>query len=118
VTTTPDSPATSQQAAVDAALLVLKSMGLSLDDLLSAGTANRKPVPTFAEYVPQTAASAARRSARSCSLPSTSSVSFLRQAWQAARPATSQEGQPRTPHQQFPSIRSLSVMPHLCDRDR
>jgi hypothetical protein len=41
---------------VDAALLVLKSMGLSLDDLLSAGTANRKPVPTFAEYVPVVAA--------------------------------------------------------------
>jgi hypothetical protein len=30
VTITPDSLATSQQAAVDAALLVLKSMGLSL----------------------------------------------------------------------------------------
>ena len=29
MTTTPDSPAASQQAAVDAALLVLKSMGLS-----------------------------------------------------------------------------------------
>jgi integrase/recombinase XerC len=56
VTTTPASPATSQQAAVDAALLVLKSMGLSLDDLLSAGSANRRPVPTFAEYVPVVAA--------------------------------------------------------------
>jgi integrase/recombinase XerC len=56
VTTTPDSPATSQQAAVDAALLVLKSMGLSLDDLLSAGSSNRKLVPTFAEYVPVVAA--------------------------------------------------------------
>jgi len=33
VTATPASPAASQQAAVDAALLVLKSMGLSLDDL-------------------------------------------------------------------------------------
>jgi site-specific recombinase XerD len=41
---------------VDAALLVLKSMGLSLDDLLSAGAASRKPVPTFAEYVPVVAA--------------------------------------------------------------
>jgi hypothetical protein len=56
VTTTPTFPAASQQAAVDAALLVLKSMGLSLDDLLSAGSANRKPVPTFAEYVPVVAA--------------------------------------------------------------
>ena len=33
MTATPTSPAASQQAAVDAALLVLKSMGLSLDDL-------------------------------------------------------------------------------------
>jgi integrase/recombinase XerC len=56
VTTTPDSPATSQQVAVGAALLVLKSMGLSLDDLLSAGSSNRQPVPTFAEYVPVVAA--------------------------------------------------------------
>ena len=56
MTTTPDSPATSQQAAVDAALLVLRSMGLSLDDLLSAGSSNRPPVPTFAEYVPVVAA--------------------------------------------------------------
>ena len=50
-TTTPDSPAASQQANVDAALLVLKSMGLSLADL-TAAPSNRKPVPTFAEYVP------------------------------------------------------------------
>ena len=49
--TTPTSPAVSQQAAVDAALLVLKSMGLSLDDLTGASS-NRPPVPTFAEYVP------------------------------------------------------------------
>jgi hypothetical protein len=50
-TTTPASPAASQQAAVDAALLVLKSMGLSLADL-TAAPSNQKPVPTFAEYVP------------------------------------------------------------------
>jgi hypothetical protein len=42
--------AASQQAAVDAALLVLKSMGLSVDDL-TAASSNRPPVPTFAEYV-------------------------------------------------------------------
>ena len=48
-------PAPSQQAAVDAALLVLKSMGLSLDDL-TAAPSNRLPVPTFAEYVPVVAA--------------------------------------------------------------
>ena len=51
MTITPSSPAASQQAAVDAARLVLQSMGLSLDDL-TAAPANRKPMPTFAEYVP------------------------------------------------------------------
>jgi integrase/recombinase XerC len=55
VTTTPDSPAASQQAAVNAALLVLKSMGLSVEDLTGAAS-NRAPVPTFAEYVPVVAA--------------------------------------------------------------
>jgi hypothetical protein len=33
MTTTPAAPAASQRANIDAALLVLKSMGLSLDDL-------------------------------------------------------------------------------------
>jgi integrase/recombinase XerC len=51
MTTTPTSPAASQQAAVDAALLILERMGLSPDDL-AATTRNRAPVPTFAEYVP------------------------------------------------------------------
>jgi integrase/recombinase XerC len=51
MTTTPTSPAASQQAAVDAALLILERMGLSPDDL-TASTRNRVPVPTFAEYVP------------------------------------------------------------------
>ena len=55
MTTTPAAPAASQQAAVEAALLVLKSMGLSLDDL-TAAPSNRPPVPTFAEYVPVVAA--------------------------------------------------------------
>jgi integrase/recombinase XerC len=55
MTTAPAAPAVSQQAAVDAALLVLKSMGLSLDDL-TAAPSNRPPVPTFAEYVPVVAA--------------------------------------------------------------
>jgi integrase len=40
---------------VDAALLVLKSMGLSPADL-TAAPANQPPVPTFAEYVPVVAA--------------------------------------------------------------
>ena len=51
MTTTPNSPAASQQAAVEAALVVLKSMGLSLDDL-TAAPRDRAAVPTFAEYVP------------------------------------------------------------------
>jgi hypothetical protein len=55
MTTTPAAPAASQQAAVDAALLVLKSMGLSPDDL-TAAPPSRPPVPTFAEYVPVVAA--------------------------------------------------------------
>ena len=64
MTTTPTSPAASQQAAVDAALLVLKSMGLSLDDLLSAGSSSRPPVPTFAEYVPVVAATVTKGTLR------------------------------------------------------
>ena len=51
MTTTPAAPAASRQAAVDAALVVLKSMGLSLDDL-TAAPGHRPAVPTFAEYVP------------------------------------------------------------------
>jgi hypothetical protein len=51
MTTVPGSPPASQQAAVDAALLVLKSMGLSLEDL-TAAPGQRPAVPTFAEYVP------------------------------------------------------------------
>jgi hypothetical protein len=48
MTTVPGSPPASQQAAVDAALLVLKSMGLSLEDL-TAAPGQRPAVPTFAE---------------------------------------------------------------------
>ena len=51
MTTTPTSPAASQQAAVDAALLILKRMGLSPDDL-TAATGQRPSMPTFADYVP------------------------------------------------------------------
>jgi integrase/recombinase XerC len=50
MTATPTSPAASQQAAVDATLLILERMGLSPDDLTA--TRNRASVPTFAEYVP------------------------------------------------------------------
>jgi integrase/recombinase XerC len=46
-----NSPAGSQQAAVDAALVVLKSMGLSPADL-AAAPRDRAAVPTFAGYVP------------------------------------------------------------------
>ena len=44
-------PAASQQAVVDAALVLLERMGLSPADLTAVPQA-RKPVPTFAEYVP------------------------------------------------------------------
>ena len=44
-------PGTSQQAAVEAALLLLERMGLSAADLAAAPHA-RPAVPTFAEYVP------------------------------------------------------------------
>ena len=44
-------PAASQQAIVDAALLMLQQMGLSPCDLVTAPR-DRPPVPTFAEYVP------------------------------------------------------------------
>ena len=43
--------AASQQAVVEAALVLLERMGLSPADLAAAPQA-RKPVPTFAEYVP------------------------------------------------------------------
>jgi hypothetical protein len=51
MTVAPASPAASQQAAVDAALLILERMGLSPDDLTTA-TRQRLPIPTFADYVP------------------------------------------------------------------
>jgi integrase/recombinase XerC len=44
-------PAASQQAIVDAALLMLRQMGLSPDDLATVPQ-DRPLVPTFAEYVP------------------------------------------------------------------
>ncbi len=51
MTATSASPAASQQAAVDAALLILERMGLSPNDL-TAAPGQRPAVPTFAEYVP------------------------------------------------------------------
>ena len=48
MTTTSTSPPASQQAAVDAALLILERMGLSPDDLTTAPR-QRPAVPTFAE---------------------------------------------------------------------
>ena len=44
-------PAASQQAIVDAALLMLRQMGLSPGDLVTAPR-DRPLVPTFAGYVP------------------------------------------------------------------
>jgi len=47
----PAVPAASQQAAVEAALVLLERMGLSPADLVAAPR-ERATVPTFAEYVP------------------------------------------------------------------
>ena len=47
MTATSVSPAVSQQAAVDAVLLILERMGLSPDDLTASR--RRLPVPTFAD---------------------------------------------------------------------
>jgi integrase/recombinase XerC len=47
----PAVPAASQQAVVEAALVLLERMGLSPADLTAVPQV-RKPVPTFAEYVP------------------------------------------------------------------
>jgi integrase/recombinase XerC len=47
----PTQPGAPQQAVVEAALLVLERMGLSPADLVATPQA-RRPVPTFAEYVP------------------------------------------------------------------
>ena len=49
--------ATSQQAVVEAALVLLERMGLSPADL-TAGARPRREVPTFAEYVPVVSAAA------------------------------------------------------------
>jgi integrase/recombinase XerC len=40
---------------VDAALVILAKLGVSPEDLIAGATANRPPVPTFAEFVPQVA---------------------------------------------------------------
>lgn len=49
------SPATSNasRADIDTALLLLSRLGVSVDDLVSGANANRPPVPTFTEFVPQ-----------------------------------------------------------------
>jgi hypothetical protein len=47
----PAAPAAAQQAAVEAALVLLERMGLSPADLVAAPR-DRAVVPTFAEYVP------------------------------------------------------------------
>jgi integrase len=59
------SPAGSQQAAVDAALAVLKSMGLSPGDL-TAAPRDRAAVPTFADYVPVVSAAVTGGTRRAC----------------------------------------------------
>ena len=62
MTATLAAPAASKQASVDAALLVLRSMGLSPEDLLASS--NRPHVPTFAEYVPVVSATVTPASLR------------------------------------------------------
>jgi hypothetical protein len=51
----PAQPGSSQQAVIDAALLLLRQMGLSPADL-TAAPHDPPVVPTFAEYVPVVAA--------------------------------------------------------------
>jgi integrase/recombinase XerC len=53
----------SQQAIVDAALLMLQQMGLSPADLVTAPK-DRPPVPTFAEYIPVVSAAVTARTHR------------------------------------------------------
>jgi len=48
---TPGAPTTSQQAVVEAALVLVERMGLSPADLVAVPREQRA-VPTFAEYVP------------------------------------------------------------------
>ena len=55
--------AASQQAVVEAALVLLERMGLSPADLTAVPQA-RKPVPTFAEYVPVVSAAVSARTRR------------------------------------------------------
>jgi integrase/recombinase XerC len=56
-------PAASQQAVVEAARVLLERMGLSPADLTAVPQA-RKPVPTFAEYVPVVSAAVSAGSRR------------------------------------------------------
>jgi hypothetical protein len=50
----------SQQAVIDAALVLLQRMGLSTADL-AVVPQDRPPVPTFAEYIPAVAATISAR---------------------------------------------------------
>ena len=52
-------PDASQQAVVEAALVLLKRMGLTAADL-TAVPQHRKPVPTFAGYIPVVSAAVSR----------------------------------------------------------
>ena len=53
-------PDASRQAVVEAALVLLERMGLSPADL-TAVPRDRKPIPTFAEYVPAAVSAGTRR---------------------------------------------------------
>ena len=58
-------PDASRQAVVEAALVVLERMGLSPADLVVVPQP-RKPVPTFAEYVPVVSAAVSAGTRRAC----------------------------------------------------
>jgi len=75
------------QAAPSTANLSVAAVTFSRAFHCHLGVASQPPDGLISWAVAQTAASAVRRSARSCSLPSTSSVSFLRPA-SASRPTS------------------------------
>src|SRR5881628_1037746 len=51
-----ESAGAAPRADVEAALLLLSKLGVSVDDLAAATSASPATVPTFAQYVPQVAA--------------------------------------------------------------
>jgi hypothetical protein len=73
-------PDASQQAVVEAALVLLERMGLSPADL-TAVPQPRKPVPTFAEYVPVVSAAVSDGTRRAARTGTGSSSTGAAAAW-------------------------------------